>query len=169
MFKVLKDTPPIPETLSREGKDFLRCCFCRNPAERPSASMLLEHRFMRVSHQPDVSSFIKPVGVIRVKVSTFNSSPLQLFFFLSSVLTMSCDFQCNNITLTGKVKFSKRADNIQSSPRAFIAREVALKKNCQWKGQLDCKETAYANTFMRWTFILLCNWDRPAVHHWSSN
>ncbi|KAG5623996.1 hypothetical protein H5410_009214 [Solanum commersonii] len=67
MFKVLKDTPPIPETLSPEGKDFLRCCFCRNPAERPSASMLLEHRFMRVSHQPDVPSFIKPVGVIRVK------------------------------------------------------------------------------------------------------
>ncbi|KAJ8546136.1 hypothetical protein K7X08_018719 [Anisodus acutangulus] len=66
MFKVLKDTPPIPETLSPEGKDFLRCCFCRNPAERPSASMLLEHRFMRISHQPDVPSFLKPVGV-RVK------------------------------------------------------------------------------------------------------
>ncbi|KAM7265385.1 hypothetical protein ACFE04_003068 [Oxalis oulophora] len=45
LFKVMKDTPPIPETLSPEGKDFLRCCFQRNPAERPSASMLLEHKF----------------------------------------------------------------------------------------------------------------------------
>ncbi|MCD7459149.1 Mitogen-activated protein kinase kinase kinase 5 [Datura stramonium] len=66
-FPGSKDTPPIPETLSPEGKDFLRRCFCRNPAERPSASMLLEHRFMRISHQPDVPSFLKPVGGIRVK------------------------------------------------------------------------------------------------------
>ena len=42
MFKVMKDTPPIPETLSPEGKDFLRCCFQRNPAERSTAAMLLE-------------------------------------------------------------------------------------------------------------------------------
>jgi len=47
MFKVMKDTPPIPETLSAEGKDFLRLCFTRNPAERPSASMLLDHRFLK--------------------------------------------------------------------------------------------------------------------------
>ncbi|GMJ08738.1 mitogen-activated protein kinase kinase kinase 5 [Hibiscus trionum] len=47
MFKVMRDTPPTPETLSPEGKDFLRCCFQRNPAERPSASMLLEHRFIK--------------------------------------------------------------------------------------------------------------------------
>ncbi|KAG4973251.1 hypothetical protein JHK85_030813 [Glycine max] len=56
MFKVMKDTPPIPETLSAEGKDFLRLCFIRNPAERPTASMLLEHRFLKNLQQPDVSS-----------------------------------------------------------------------------------------------------------------
>lgn len=56
MFKVLRDTPPIPETLSSEGKDFLRCCFRRNPAERPSATKLLEHRFLKNSQQLDVPS-----------------------------------------------------------------------------------------------------------------
>ncbi|XVF17738.1 hypothetical protein REPUB_Repub10bG0149500 [Reevesia pubescens] len=56
MFKVMKDTPPIPENLSPEGKDFLRCCFRRNPAERPSASMLLEHRFVKSSPQSGASS-----------------------------------------------------------------------------------------------------------------
>ncbi|KAK3023978.1 hypothetical protein RJ639_042868 [Escallonia herrerae] len=56
MFKVLRETPPIPETLSPDGKDFLHCCFRRNPAERPSASMLLEHRFLKNSLQPDVQS-----------------------------------------------------------------------------------------------------------------
>ncbi|KAK4262273.1 hypothetical protein QN277_027855 [Acacia crassicarpa] len=54
MFKVIRDTPPIPETLSWEGKDFLRCCFKRNPAERSTASALLEHRFLK-AQPPDVS------------------------------------------------------------------------------------------------------------------
>ena len=49
MFKVMRECPPIPETLSSEGKDFLQCCFQRNPAERPSASKLLDHRFLQNS------------------------------------------------------------------------------------------------------------------------
>ncbi|CAB4287463.1 unnamed protein product [Prunus armeniaca] len=56
MFKVMKDLPPIPETLSSEGKDFLRCCFRRNPAERPTAAVLLEHRFLKNSQPHDVQS-----------------------------------------------------------------------------------------------------------------
>ncbi|XP_010484579.1 PREDICTED: mitogen-activated protein kinase kinase kinase YODA isoform X1 [Camelina sativa] len=52
MFKVMRDSPPIPESMSPEGKDFLRLCFQRNPAERPTASMLLEHRFLKNSLQP---------------------------------------------------------------------------------------------------------------------
>lgn len=53
MFKVIKETPPIPVTMSLDGKDFLRCCFIRNPAERPTANMLLEHRFLKSSSQLD--------------------------------------------------------------------------------------------------------------------
>lgn len=53
MYKVSKDTPPIPETLSSEGKDFLQCCFQRLPEDRPSAAMLLEHRFVKNSEQLD--------------------------------------------------------------------------------------------------------------------
>ncbi|XP_054825093.1 mitogen-activated protein kinase kinase kinase 5 [Prosopis cineraria] len=55
MFKVMREAPPIPETLSLEGKDFLRCCFKRNPAERSTASALLEHRFLKNAQQPDVT------------------------------------------------------------------------------------------------------------------
>ncbi|XP_050368252.1 mitogen-activated protein kinase kinase kinase 5 [Argentina anserina] len=56
MFKVIKDTPPVPETLSPEGKDFLRCCFQRNPADRSTAAMLLEHRFVKSSQPQEVPS-----------------------------------------------------------------------------------------------------------------
>ncbi|PIN19123.1 MEKK [Handroanthus impetiginosus] len=53
LFKVLKETPPIPETLSADGKDFLQCCFRRNPADRPTASKLLDHPFVNYLQQPD--------------------------------------------------------------------------------------------------------------------
>ncbi|XP_056173020.1 mitogen-activated protein kinase kinase kinase 5-like isoform X2 [Syzygium oleosum] len=48
IFKVMQSAPPIPETLSAEGKDFLQCCFRRQPAERPPAAMLLEHAFRQI-------------------------------------------------------------------------------------------------------------------------
>ncbi|KAK3231474.1 hypothetical protein Dsin_003355 [Dipteronia sinensis] len=47
MFKVLHKSPPIPETLSSEGKDFLQCCLHREPAKRSSAIKLLDHPFVR--------------------------------------------------------------------------------------------------------------------------
>ncbi|KAJ4828374.1 Mitogen-activated protein kinase kinase kinase 5 [Turnera subulata] len=65
MFKVMRDSPSIPEILSAEGQDFLRCCFRRNPAERPSASMLLEHRWLKNSQQLDSSSSSPSVGGIK--------------------------------------------------------------------------------------------------------
>lgn len=55
MFKVLlQQSPPIPETLSSVGKDFLRQCFRRDPADRPSAEMLLKHGFVQNLHGQDV-------------------------------------------------------------------------------------------------------------------
>ncbi|KAK9271230.1 hypothetical protein L1049_026820 [Liquidambar formosana] len=55
MFKVLNKTPPIPDSLSSEGKDFLHHCFRRNPAERPSAVMLLKHPFLQNSREQNIS------------------------------------------------------------------------------------------------------------------
>ncbi|KAG6585640.1 Mitogen-activated protein kinase kinase kinase 5, partial [Cucurbita argyrosperma subsp. sororia] len=55
MFKVLNKAPPIPEKLSPEGKDFLQCCFQRNPADRSTATMLLDHPFVRSSIDSTVS------------------------------------------------------------------------------------------------------------------
>jgi len=54
MFKVLQESPPIPETLSSVGKDFLQNCFRRDPADRPSSSTLLKHAFVQNLHDQDV-------------------------------------------------------------------------------------------------------------------
>ncbi|KAG2663801.1 hypothetical protein I3760_16G049700 [Carya illinoinensis] len=64
MFKVLNRSPLIPETLSSEGKDFLQRCFRRNPAERPTASMLLEHPFVQNSHDRNVSVCLQAFSTV---------------------------------------------------------------------------------------------------------
>lgn len=78
MFKVLRESPPIPDSMSPDGKDFLHCCFRRNPAERPSASKLLEHRFLKNVQQLDVLSCTKAVHGMKLTVncsSTLLSTP----------------------------------------------------------------------------------------------
>ncbi|KAK4409742.1 Mitogen-activated protein kinase kinase kinase [Sesamum angolense] len=67
LFKVLMETPPIPETLSADGKDFLNCCFRRNPAERPTAIKLLDHPFVNYSQQSDGCT--QPLKELRLTVN----------------------------------------------------------------------------------------------------
>lgn len=83
LFKVMKETPPIPETLSSEGKDFLRCCFKRNPAERPTAAVLLEHRFLKNSQQPDA---ISPTQLYNGTSFMVNITIVPLFYICQTML-----------------------------------------------------------------------------------
>ncbi|KAK7291140.1 hypothetical protein RIF29_06050 [Crotalaria pallida] len=71
MFKALHKSPPIPENLSSVGKDFLHQCFQRDPADRPSATMLLNHAFVQNLHDQDVVLHQQsyPRGVLRPRVS----------------------------------------------------------------------------------------------------
>ncbi|XP_021982823.1 mitogen-activated protein kinase kinase kinase 1 [Helianthus annuus] len=39
--------PPVPDNLSREARDFIYQCFHVNPKDRPTASQLLDHAFVR--------------------------------------------------------------------------------------------------------------------------
>ncbi|KAK9284932.1 hypothetical protein L1049_024113 [Liquidambar formosana] len=88
MFKVMRESPPIPESLSSEGKDFLHCCFKRNPAERPSASLLLEHCwFLKSSQHLDVPSFTQAFHGMKLtdkansprERSNYNHDQLQIY------------------------------------------------------------------------------------------
>lgn len=75
MFKVLNRSPPIPETLSSEGKDFLRRCFRRNPAERPTALMLLEHPFIQNLNDQNLSVCLQAFSAFDLIVSMNYTSP----------------------------------------------------------------------------------------------
>lgn len=49
MYKVgMGHKPPIPEKLSTEGKDFLGHCLESEPKRRWTASVLLDHPFVKV-------------------------------------------------------------------------------------------------------------------------
>lgn len=69
MFKVLHKTPPIPDSLSSEGRDFLQKCFRRNPAERPTAAVLLEHPFIRNASYYNAHGAISPT-ISAMKISS---------------------------------------------------------------------------------------------------
>ncbi|KAL6647176.1 hypothetical protein ACP70R_014613 [Stipagrostis hirtigluma subsp. patula] len=89
MFKVLHKDPPIPENLSPEGKDFLQCCFKRNPAERPTASELLEHPFIRNSSHYNKHGSIHSFAGIKVNVSTTSSRSDPCFKGRNSTVELS--------------------------------------------------------------------------------
>ena len=40
--------PAFPESITEEGKDFLKCCFELDPEERWTANVLLDHPFIKV-------------------------------------------------------------------------------------------------------------------------
>lgn len=89
MFKIgnSKELPVIPNTLSRTGREFVRLCLQRDPAQRPTAAQLLEHPFVQ-----DVPRICRPddtvagtdllpntIPAIRPVVSTL-CNPFQVSF-----------------------------------------------------------------------------------------
>ncbi|KAH7654734.1 Mitogen-activated protein kinase kinase kinase protein [Dioscorea alata] len=60
LFKIGRgEKPPIPNILSKDARDFIQKCVQFNPDERPTASELMEHPFIKTSlsasTSPDVS------------------------------------------------------------------------------------------------------------------
>lgn len=54
LYRIVQDPhPPLPTHVSAAALSFLRLCFARDPADRPSASELLRHAWLApVSHAP---------------------------------------------------------------------------------------------------------------------
>jgi mitogen-activated protein kinase kinase kinase 1 len=41
------EPPPVPDSLSRDARDFILECIKVNPNDRPAAAQLLDHPFVR--------------------------------------------------------------------------------------------------------------------------
>eukprot|EP01137_Pigoraptor_chileana_P011611 Opistho-2@62749 len=71
-----RESPEIPESLSKEARDFLRVCFQRNPADRPTAAECLNHEFLAesrarrgLSRSTSTSSPVTPAAVVALQSS----------------------------------------------------------------------------------------------------
>uniref|UniRef100_A0A6N2MXW2 Protein kinase domain-containing protein n=1 Tax=Salix viminalis TaxID=40686 RepID=A0A6N2MXW2_SALVM len=107
MFKILYKDPPMPETLSAEGKDFLRRCFLRNPAERPSAMALLEHPFVCKSSDLNVSASTEAAPAANL---TDNSQNLRESTAENDVLQTSPGMRMRNHQLPSSSETSQRCN-----------------------------------------------------------
>eukprot|EP01107_Rhizomastix_libera_P013193 TRINITY_DN3523_c1_g1_i1.p1 TRINITY_DN3523_c1_g1~~TRINITY_DN3523_c1_g1_i1.p1 ORF type:complete len:430 (+),score=165.01 TRINITY_DN3523_c1_g1_i1:1384-2673(+) len=56
MFQIVQTGPEIPEDASEEMHDFLSLCFKKEPLERPQASVLRAHMFIKRLDQTDIES-----------------------------------------------------------------------------------------------------------------
>lgn len=133
MFKVLHRDPPIPETLSPEGKDFLQLCFRRNPAERPTANKLLEHSFIRNSHHYNLHGSIQAFAGINLVSHNFYSFEYKIFNSLSSEYLFIYFFS----------NFDRMPDTIQET-------EPHRKATHAWKGSSHLKGKLVAVTLPLW-------------------
>jgi serine/threonine protein kinase len=75
MFKIgnSKELPPIPDSLSEEGKDFIRQCLQRDPFSRPTAVELLQHPFVRNAPPLEKSAASDPLEQLAVMSCKTNS------------------------------------------------------------------------------------------------
>ncbi|KAJ0252340.1 hypothetical protein HA466_0131400 [Hirschfeldia incana] len=69
------DVPKIPVELSEEGKDFVRRCFVKDPVERWTAQMLLDHPFLAVDHDERNSGSVRCGEVDEASVSVSPRDP----------------------------------------------------------------------------------------------
>ncbi|XP_028790987.1 mitogen-activated protein kinase kinase kinase 1 isoform X2 [Neltuma alba] len=48
------EPPPIPESISKDARDFIQRCIQVNPEKRPTAAILLEHKFVKRKFLPPI-------------------------------------------------------------------------------------------------------------------
>lgn len=122
MFKVFKsEVPSIPDTLSAEGKDFIAQCLHRNPAERPTASQLLDHPFVRdANHQGSdplaaATSSIKSLNLMHgPRERSMNTSEY------ASLHTINSKQHQLSEQIHPQIGTSTRSSNQQLSPRSTL-------------------------------------------------
>lgn len=67
MFRIVEDEyPPLPETISQEMKDFLLCCFQKDPDQRSSSKELQQHEWIKKNERKSTSSSSSPSSTRRM-------------------------------------------------------------------------------------------------------
>ncbi|KAL3813624.1 hypothetical protein ACJIZ3_014892 [Penstemon smallii] len=82
------ELPEIPSDLSEEGKDFIRCCFVKDPIKRWTAEMLLDHPFIYGYDDDDLSTVALEYNYIKQENREASPSPRCPFDFSTCFTTL---------------------------------------------------------------------------------
>ncbi|XP_020576038.1 mitogen-activated protein kinase kinase kinase 3-like [Phalaenopsis equestris] len=78
------ELPEIPLEMSEEGKDFLRCCFQKDPKDRWTAEMLLMHQFVTSSSELELD-----VEVINCSVLHQTPKSVLSYSFINPIIPLT--------------------------------------------------------------------------------
>ncbi|KAI8364994.1 kinase-like domain-containing protein [Choanephora cucurbitarum] len=82
MFHIVEDEyPPLPQNISSEMRDFLLCCFQKNPKKRPSSQQLQSHVWIRQHQQQKGSSSKKLSSDTKYQASRKSYQGLQTKYY----------------------------------------------------------------------------------------
>ncbi|KAI8331532.1 kinase-like domain-containing protein [Chlamydoabsidia padenii] len=76
MFRIVEDDfPPLPDNISKDMRDFLLCCFQKNPDERPTAKTLKDHPWIQY-HQRNLKTPANNVNSANDTLSSTDTTPI---------------------------------------------------------------------------------------------
>ncbi|CAK7337689.1 unnamed protein product [Dovyalis caffra] len=118
------ELPMIPEELSQEGKDFLSKCFVKDPTQRWTADMLLEHPF--------VANQVKETVPLKEESEELSTSP-RCHFDFSEWVSVQSSSPRSEFWSDGKVDsiFPSLNSSCWTSPADRI-RQLTGDRSCNW-------------------------------------
>ena len=166
MYKVgMGHKPPIPEKLSTEGKDFLGHCLESEPKRRWTASMLLDHPFVKVRHTaPTLKAVLYVTTNWLLLDQTLNSLESRVI----------CWFRKSSQELLPLVSF--RFAQMKSECRLLFGFYVyKLKHYCTWYWQkktelwtLRRRSYGWKHTELNWgTNSIWFQWTIGSMEYWT--
>lgn len=116
MFRIVKDDmPPLPQGLSGELNDFLQTCFRKDPSERPAATELFDHIWLK-KYCPDLVSIFPSSLIVGLPYSPLYE--LRTPSHSSDGLVPISD--AHHWTLATTIEDSNHADSLMPNPLLLV-------------------------------------------------
>ncbi|KAI7897409.1 kinase-like domain-containing protein, partial [Mucor mucedo] len=152
MFRIVEDEyPPLPESISQDMKDFLLCCFQKDPNQRSSSKELQQHEWIK-KNQKKAPGNKKPKGkiilqhsywTINIKKKTTSAANTKYYSLNANTLpSSSTSFDDANSHQFIQTSFGKAVECKVCSE--VMEKESVFCEVCSLVCHKDCKRTAFS-------------------------
>lgn len=99
VFQIIEnDTPPYPPNISDDLREFLNCCFRKEPSQRSSIKQLLQHKWIQSNQKPTRPA--DGTNEFARQESALQLSPVELVQAIDSILSHQTDNPINPLTVS---------------------------------------------------------------------